>query len=118
MATHFAAPRAAGSAWNAPGNYVWRCNPDCGELRLRLGGRRPARHLSLSVDHNDRYRVLFYRGGQLRAYADVPPAQGTTPGLQTARIDVPAPARAGIDAVGVQPLYGDGGYSLGHLILE
>jgi hypothetical protein len=117
LAADFSAPRTAGSAWNAPGNYVWRCSPDCGELRLRLGDRRRARQVSLSVDHNDRYRLLFYRSGQLRAYADVPPAQGSAPGLQTARIDVPEPAQTGIDAIGVQPLYGDGGYSLGHLVL-
>jgi hypothetical protein len=117
-AADFAAPRAMGAIWNAPGNYVWQCTPDCGELRIRIPGRRRARHVNLSVDHNDRYRVLFYRGGQLQGSADVPPAAGIPTGLQTARISVPPLARTGIDAIGVQPLYGDGGYSLGHLILE
>jgi hypothetical protein len=116
-AAGFAAARNPGSAWDAPGNYVWRCHPDCGELRIRLGARRHARQVNVSLDHNDRYRLLFYRGGQLQAYADVPPADGSRPGLQTVRIDVPAPARGGIDVIGVQPLYGDGGYSLGHLSL-
>ena len=117
-AADFAVPHAAGSAWNGPGTYVWKCSPDCGELQIRLGGRRRARQVHLSVDHNDRYRVLFYRGGELRAFTDIPPALNTPAGLQSTVIDVPKPARTGFDAIGVQPLYGDGGYSIGHLILE
>jgi hypothetical protein len=117
-AADFAVPHAAGSAWNGPGTYVWKCSPDCGELQIRLGGRRRARQVHLSVDHNDRYRVLFYRSGELRAFTDIPPALNTPAGLQSTVIDVPKPARTGFDAIGVQPLYGDGGYSIGHLILE
>jgi hypothetical protein len=117
-AADFVIPHAAGSAWNGPGTYVWQCNPDCGELQVRLGGRRHARRVHVSVDHNDRYRLLFYRSGQLQAYADVAPALDTPAGLQSTELEVPRAARAGFDVIGVQPLYGDGGYSIGHLILE
>lgn len=117
-AADFAVPHATGSAWNGPGTYVWQCHPDCGELQVRLGGRRRARQIHVSVDHNDRYRLLFYRSGQLQAYADIAPAPDSPAGLRSTAVDVPKAASAGFDAIGVQPLYGDGGYSIGHLILE
>lgn len=105
-----ATPQAAGA-----GAYVWQCRPDCGEFRVRFGARRRERQVNLSVGANDRYRVLFYRSGQLQAYVDVPTALTVTEGLQTTTLEVPAPARAGFDTIGVQPLYGDGSYALGHL---
>jgi hypothetical protein len=117
-AAAFATPRATGAAWNGPGTYVWRCLPDCGELQLRFGARSRARQVNLSVDHNDRYRLLFYRSGQLRAFTDVAPALGIPNGLQNTTLEVPAAARSGFDAIGVQPLYGDGAYSIGHLMLS
>jgi hypothetical protein len=118
LAANFATPRATGADWNGAGNYVWRCSPDCGELRLKFEAPRRAKRLQISVDHNDRYRLLFYRGATLRAHVDIPPALGIPTGLQSTTVDIPAAARSGFDAIGIQPLYGDGGYSLGHVLPE
>jgi hypothetical protein len=117
-AADFSSPRAAGSAWNADGNHVFSCAPTCRELRLALPALAHAPALELSVDNNDRYELLFYRGDTAVARANVDP-HPTAPGLRVAEVQVPAAAVAGgFDAVGVRPLYGDGRYSLGHLVLR
>jgi hypothetical protein len=115
-AAEFQAPIAAHSAWNAPGNHLFRCEPDCDPLILRLGRTAAARAVEVSVDDNDRYRVLFYRDGAVLAHADLPRAEGWN-GMRVVAIDVPAAASAGYDAIGVLPLYGDGSYAFGHLRL-
>jgi hypothetical protein len=115
-AADFQTPIPAHSAWNAPGNHVFRCEPDCGPLILRLARPATARAIEVSVDDNDRYRVLFYRDGVVRAHADLPRAEGWS-GMRVVPISAPAAASAGYDAIGVVPLYGDGSYAFGHLRL-
>lgn len=117
-ASEYATPHAPGSPWDAPDNYRWHCGPDCPELKLRFEARRRAKQLWVSVDHNDRYRVIFYRGSAAVAHADIAPALQIQSGLQVALLEVPAAARGGIDAIGVQPMYGDRMYTLGHVQLE
>jgi hypothetical protein len=116
-ATDFGARREAGSAWNAEGNFVFSCLPTCPELRLTYGARTRAASFELSLDNNDRYRVVFYAGGRARADVDISP-HPTRPGLRVETRAVPTPAATeGFDAIGVRPLYGDGAYALGHLRL-
>jgi hypothetical protein len=115
-AADFAAPRAAGTAWDAPGNFVFACAPGCGELRLGLPLLTRARAVEASFDNNDRYQIVFYSGRTSVARANVD-ARSTSPGLRVETIDVPEAARAGFDSVAVRPLYGDGSYSVGHLRL-
>jgi hypothetical protein len=113
-ASRYAQERAAASAWAAPGNYIWQCRPSCLELRLGWSSVRNAGRLEISLDHNDRYRLIYYRGERLLGHADVAPDRRVGSGLQRVWLDAPA----GFDALGVLPLYGDGSYSLGHVLAD
>jgi hypothetical protein len=113
-ASSFRASRQAGSAWNAPGNFIWHCTPACPELRIRFAGTQTSRRITLALDANDRYRLLFYRNGIASGHADIPVAQAAEPGLRVVRAEVPIAVES-YDAIGVLPLYGDGVYALGHL---
>ena len=116
-ATNFGTRREAGSAWNAEGNFVFSCRPTCPELRLTYDARTRAASFELSLDNNDRYRVVFYAAGRALADVDIDP-HPTGPGVRVETRAVPASALAeGFDAIGVRPLYGDGAYALGHLRL-
>jgi hypothetical protein len=113
-ASRYAHARESASTWDAPGNYVWQCQPSCPELRLGWPSARTAGRLQISLDHNDRYRLIYYRGETLLGHADVAPDRRVASGLQRVWLDAPI----GFDALGVLPLYGDGGYSLGHVLAD
>jgi hypothetical protein len=116
-ATHLRAVRAAGSAWDLPGNFIWQCTPNCPELRIRPSVPPRARRVSVSLDHNDRYRLSLYRAGTVVGHIDVSPTRAIQGGMQTLVLPLPDNAQT-FDTVGIQPCYGDGRYSLGHLIVE
>ncbi|HVJ17692.1 MAG TPA: hypothetical protein VM686_19860 [Polyangiaceae bacterium] len=105
--------RAAGSQWDKAGNHVFTCRPHCSELRLGFHAPQSTKSVEVSVDSNDRYLVTFYRNETLLARTEVPVRNVS--GMRVERLTVPAVA-SGFDAVGVLPLYGDGSYSLGHLL--
>jgi hypothetical protein len=107
----FERPVAAGTAWNAPGNHVFSCRPDCAELRLTVAS---AARVEVTLDNNDAYRLTWYRAGRPLGHADLPRDE-TTGGMRLALVDAPPAAREGYDTIGVLPLFGDGAYSLGHL---
>jgi hypothetical protein len=114
-ANQFSEPKAAGSAWDAPGNYVFECEPACEELRVDFEhpvSDNPS--VEIAADYNDRYRIAFYRAGSLVAERWVGASKND--GLRVERVrpglDLEDP---GFDAVGILPLYGDGNYSLGAL---
>jgi hypothetical protein len=115
-AADFRRPAAPGTAWDAPGNHLFRCHPACHELRLAADGVETAPAVEVSIDDNDAYRLTWYRGGRALGHVDLP-RDPATPGLRVALALTPPAARAGYDAVGVFPLYGDGAYALGHLRL-
>jgi hypothetical protein len=115
QAQNHARVRSAGSLWDQAGNHVFRCRPDCSELRLRFPAPQTPESVELSVDSNDRYLVAFYRDGTLLARTELPVRH--VRGMRLERILVPA-AASGFDSVGVLPLYGDGSYSFGHLVLR
>lgn len=107
-------PVAAQTPWNAPGNQVFRCAPDCAELRLAYESIQSAVGVEVSLDNNDAYRLTWYRAGQPLGHVDLP-RSASAPGLRLAVVDAPAVVRAGYDTIGVMPLFGDGRYALGHL---
>lgn len=113
-AEDFRRPVAPGTAWDRPGNYVFHCAPDCPELRLTSTVRETAAQIEVSVDDNDAYRMTWYRDGRALGHVDLPRDEAA-PGLRVRNVDAPAAARAGYDAIGVLPLFGDGAYALGHL---
>jgi hypothetical protein len=101
----------AGKPWNAKEHHVFKCRPNCRELRVDLSRSRSDRIVRLGVDHNDWYRLSFYRSGEPIDYVDVAPGGGD--GIRMRHANVPTAAReAGYDEVGVMPLYGDGRYAL------
>jgi hypothetical protein len=114
-ASSYREPRQAGAAWDERGHFHFTCRPDCEELLLRLEERATPRSVELSVDHNDYYRLVYYRGRRPLAMTTVKQSSGK--GLAVRRVDVPAQARGGFDALGVLPLHGDGRYALGHVRL-
>jgi len=113
-AADFARPVAPGTAWDAPGNHLFTCRPVCHELRLPTRAVETAGVVEVSIDDNDAYRLTWYRAGRALGHVDLP-REPATPGLRVALALTPAAARAGYDAVGVFPLFGDGAYALGHL---
>ena len=114
QADDFRRPVAAGTAWDAAGNYLFHCAPDCPELRLTSATLQTAAEVEVSVDDNDAYRLTWYRAGRALGHVDLPRDEAA-PGLRVRIVDAPAAARDGYDAIGVLPLYGDGAYALGHL---
>ena len=109
-----AKPHKRNDPWDAPGNHVFRCTPNCRELIVRFDSLQHATRLSLGVDHNDRYRLFFYRQHTLIGYLDHRPPPGPL-GIRTSVLTIPPNAAIGFDAIGVVPLYGDHRYALGHL---
>ncbi len=107
-------PVAPQTAWNAPGNHLFRCRPDCAELRLTSPALQTAGEVEVTVDNNDAYRLTWYRAGRPLGHVDLPRTEAAA-GLRLALVDAPPAAREGYDAIGVLPLFGDGSYALGHL---
>jgi len=114
-AASYSESRAAGTKWDREGNFRFTCKPTCEELSLAFGKQITPRTVELSLDHNDYYRVTYYRRGRPLAATTIKQSSGD--GLALRRIDVPARARNGFDALGVLPLHGDGRYALGHVRL-
>ncbi|HEX6275534.1 MAG TPA: hypothetical protein VFZ53_20980 [Polyangiaceae bacterium] len=114
-ASSYLEARRDGAAWDEKGNFRFTCEPDCEELLLTFGERVTTRSVELSVDHNDYYRVVYYRARRPLAMTTIKQSSGK--GLAVRRVDVPSRARGGFDALGVFPLHGDGRYALGHVRL-
>jgi hypothetical protein len=94
-----------------------RCGSACPELRVEWKKMRRALRVELSLDHNDRYRVHFYREGSRVGQADARSDRRRKGGLRVVRLAVPIGAASGFDAIGIVPLYGDSRYSVGHVRL-
>lgn len=107
---------APGDAWDGPLNHQFRCEPTCSELRVDFARREHPFGVRIALDHNDRYRLRFYRHGRSIAVVDVGPLDGP-PGMRFAEVPSPEGVQQGVDAIGVVPLYGDGRYALGMLTL-
>ncbi|MFT3922342.1 MAG: hypothetical protein QM778_07390 [Myxococcales bacterium] len=104
-----------GSAWDQ-GTTILSCDRTCQELRVAFPERPTVTTLSLSTDHNDAYRVTFYKNGAALWVADLPLRRGGA-GLLHRRVAIGSAAR-GFDTLGIQPLYGDGRYSVGHVLVR
>ena len=124
--SQLAAPRAAGTAWNAPGIHVFG---DQG-LDIDLQGARLTPTLELSLDGSDNYLVMFMTGKKTLSTTLVPAAAPAAPGLMWVTRAVPAAALQGnCTTIRILPLRtngsislnlirGDGNYSIGHLIFK
>lgn len=115
-----AAQRPAGTPWNE-GTTILPCAWTCTELRVAWPEPQHGSQLRMAADHNDAYRVVLTRGAQAVATVDLPPHVGRAGrpgpgGLQEHWLPIPDEAQ-GFDGARIVPLYGDGAYSIGHVIV-
>lgn len=114
----FAFRRGDGTPWDAPGNVRFRCSPDCSPITIDLGGVVHSAAVEISTDGNDRYELGFHRGvsevGRLAWGVFEGPM-----GMRVMHLAVPPSAvDQGYDTLTLRPLYGDGSYSVGHVLLS
>lgn len=79
-----------------------------------------SRWIEAWLDHNDRYRIIYYRGAQELATETIPTAHLPAPGGISARM-IPTPKVAfsqGFDRLRILPLTGETPYCLGYLALR
>jgi len=106
-----AAPKANGTAWNAPGNIVMTLRGvEIALPRTMSGGR-----IELSVSANDEYALTFLRDG--RKVDEKRIVQPVTVDGSLLTHTVPGSTEP-FDAIRVIPSGGDSQYSLGHLRLQ
>jgi sulfatase-like protein len=103
-------PKPAGAPWNAEGNIKLFGFG----VAIDLGGPVKAESLEISLDGDDRYRLVFQNQGRDLAELDLAPSAKT--GLVVHQLKVP-PTALGFDRLLVIPSGGDQRYGLGHLRL-
>ncbi len=89
-------------------------------LEITLPGPSQAAWLEISLDHNDRYQVVYYRGERELAAEIIPTAYLPDPGGISTRV-LPISgkaASAGFDRLRLFPYAGEGPYCLGSLVLR
>ena len=106
-------PRLAGTPWHR-GTTILNCDVGCSELLVNWHESQQAKWIDISLDNNDAYRVTFYSDGKALSFQDLL-ARPKGSGLNQHQLEVPKGMRK-FDAIGVSPLYGDGSYSVGHVI--
>jgi arabinofuranosyltransferase len=105
-------PAQAGRAWDHPANVTFQ---DSG-LQILLDSPSNAGRVSLSLDGQDSYQVIFRRAGRELAARQVKAPPDAPPGLYIFDVEVLAAAReAGFDNILILPLTIDGHPALGHL---
>jgi arabinofuranosyltransferase len=108
------APKAAGTDWNADGNFIIRPSG----IEVELDSIRHSRRFEISVDHNDYYTVVFYRDSTELGAQDTERRRCELGGLRIDTLDVPFDAhQPGYNRLLVLPVAGDDLYSIGHLRL-
>jgi arabinofuranosyltransferase len=108
-------PAQAGRAWDHPANVTFQ---DSG-LQILLDSPSNAGRVSLSLDGQDSYQVIFRRAGRELAARQVKAPPDAPPGLYIFDVEVLAAAReAGFDNILILPLSADGHFALGHLKID
>jgi arabinofuranosyltransferase len=108
-------PAPAGRVWDDPANYPFNASG----LQVHLTGTVASPRISLSLDCDDRYQIIFRGGGKDLASIEVQAPPDSPAGLYTFHVDVPETARrAGYDSILILPLTATGHWSLGHLYLK
>lgn len=110
--------KAEQTPWDAPGVWPLTVAP----IVLRVEDRPGRRHLDVSLDANDQYRVTFLKQFKKIAHVDVGPVprHRRQPGLASYVVDLPTRAvREGFDTMTVAVIVGDDQtYGMGHLLLD
>jgi len=112
-----AEPRPDGTPWDAPGNQI--VGPS--GVAILCPDRPGRRYFDVSLDSNDRYRLIFVRQNRILSEMDLGPIPEYRrhAGLVSYTADVPARARTiGFDTVMVSVVEGDSDNAMGHFLLE
>jgi hypothetical protein len=105
--------RSSGSLWNQQGNVLM----GSGGAMVHFSETQSAPYLEFSVDGNDDYLLVWQQGNKSVAQKTIMRPPTNWPGMVVRGIEVPVEAvSAGYDNIRIQPLAGDGYYSLGHLL--
>ena len=100
--------------WKAPGTTVFECHIDCPEVIILPSEQGFGEKFLISVDHNDRYAIRFYKDKKILLQITVGPSPSRPRGLATEYFELPSKIKASeVTQIGVIPLYGDGKYSFG-----
>jgi hypothetical protein len=111
-------PKQNNDPWDKD-TVVIECDRLCEELRVDFEKPKKASRIELSLSVNDCYQIRLYRDGR-QVYTEVLLPQknrGSRRDRGLRRFSVRLP-REGIafSEIGIQPLFGDGDYSVGHVI--
>lgn len=103
---------ARAARWDTPGNII--LDEDGVEIRLGSPSRRS--RVGLNVDGNDVYELIFLRGAEELAAAQV--GGERRPNMTRRVVSVPAVAvRSGYDRLRLRPVEGDGRYAVSFVAL-
>lgn len=106
-------PKPTGHRWDAAGVTVMTPSG----VEIEIGEIVHFKRASLSLDHNDVYRVVYLLQGRKVGEQDLHLPIVSKGGLYSAEIDVVESAvRRGYEKVHIYPVAGDDKYSLGHFI--
>jgi len=87
-----------------------------GGIKISFDSRRYYPVLEISVDSNDRYRMIFFDSTNEVGAVEIPPTFQKIGGMAVDTVQVPpAAVENGYDHVVVVPVKGDEAYSFGHL---
>lgn len=108
------APKSEGTPWDQADNIIFGKKG----VHIDLEKRSRAPYIEVSLDHNDNYEIVYYRG-RLRLSRQTAVRRNTRPkGLAVHLLQVPRRAiRKSYDGIRIIPIRGDDNYSLGHLRL-
>ncbi|CAK0767424.1 membrane hypothetical protein [Gammaproteobacteria bacterium] len=103
-----------GTRWNEIGLYKLQEG-----ITIYLEGIKYNRFITLSLDHNDIYKIIYLKNNKVIAYNKVGDLFSQKYGMITYYEAVPIIAvRTGYDMIIIKPIEGDERYSFGHLILN
>lgn len=106
-------PGNEGDDWDAPNHVVMEKNKG---VLIALPNRVHKQRVSISLDGNDRYTVIFYNGSDSVKYLRLKSRRGQGKGMRVHRITLPREvAEEGFDKIRILPTSGDDAYSIGHL---
>lgn len=107
---------ADASPWNAPGSHPFKTL-----LAVPVEDHPGRRVIDISLDSDDRYRIMFTRRNRIvgAVVVDAVPRDRRVPGLASHIVTIPERARTlGFDTIIVAEVAGDARKAVGHLLLD
>ncbi|MCG3196248.1 MAG: hypothetical protein GHCLOJNM_00720 [bacterium] len=110
----FGTPAEEGDPWDAPDNLIIESST----VGFDFGTLQHSPMFEISLDHNDRYRLTFQLDSVPQGELLLETDRRTTPGLTVYRAALPSEVVSrGYDSFILEPVSGDGFYSMGHFRL-